>query len=142
MDRDVGDGILDRLANPQRDFSIGNGPGIYEFEFLGAYHFPMGSPPIVSDRFTPSLHPPQCRRLSPLSEMDQVLQTQEREGKDRRKRGKRAIGAGAKSLKSQVPIQEFQNLNPQLTLLNQRSLDIPEKDDIFDRPFYGIKLFR
>jgi len=42
MDRDVGDGILDRLANPQRDFSIGNGPGIYEFEFLGAYHFPMG----------------------------------------------------------------------------------------------------
>ena len=33
-------------------------------------------------------------------------------------------------------------INLQLNLFDQRSLDIPEEYDIFDRPLYGIKLFR
>ncbi len=37
---------------------------------------------------------------------------------------------------------EFQNLNLGLDLLNQRSLHVPEEDNIFDLSFNGIELFR
>ncbi len=80
-----GNGIPDGVVDAQRNFSAGNGPRMDEFDFLGVCRLPMGAPDVLSDRLFDSLQPSQRRRLSALSEMDQVLQAEEREDESRRR---------------------------------------------------------